>query len=163
MGSDWLSISKEFPGCDRTSIKNRFYSTLRRVARKHKSTKKNGTSLKLMSYLDIAIDEGHNCYSKRGRKRKNCEVRKVNNKELCENFPQLKGSKRGRFLTEEEQKSFQKTIEKNSNLLTNFDDEVDSAKRHSRSEKYKKLMDLYNSINEMIKETMAGIETLMSN
>lgn len=72
-GAKWSLIVKEFPGRTRNEIKNRFYSTLRRVA-----TKKNqGNTISLncrrrglLQHIDDAIKFGHDCSSKRGRKRK---------------------------------------------------------------------------------------------
>ena len=77
-GSCWSSIATEFAGRTENQVKNRFYSTLRRLATKHSSlagqvdgdqvpkTKKKD----LLKFVDDAILYGHNCRSKRGRKRK---------------------------------------------------------------------------------------------
>jgi hypothetical protein len=53
-------------------VKNRFYSTLRRVATKkaHNNQAKIGKDY-LIQFLEDAILYGHNCSSKRGRKPKN--------------------------------------------------------------------------------------------
>lgn len=75
-GSCWSVIATEFPGLTENQVKNRFYSTLRRLATKkamenpigeqHPKTKKKD----LIAFVDDAILYGHNCSSKRGRKRK---------------------------------------------------------------------------------------------
>lgn len=76
-GSKWAIIANDFPNRTENEIKNRFYSTLRRVATK-KSREKGGVSVNsailckedLLKYVDDAIEYGHNCFSKRGRKKK---------------------------------------------------------------------------------------------
>lgn len=75
-GSCWSVIATEFHGLTENQVKNRFYSTLRRLATKkamedptgeqHPKTKKKD----LITFVDDAILYGHNCCSKRGRKRK---------------------------------------------------------------------------------------------
>ncbi len=75
-GSCWSSIASEFSGRTENQVKNRFYSTLRRLATKDSSSLPAGeqapkTKKKdLLKYVDAAIVHGHNCRSKRGRKRK---------------------------------------------------------------------------------------------
>ena len=76
-GSKWARIAKEFKDKTDNQVKNRFYSTLRRVA-----TKKNRDNpcrsfssdqlgkTELLQYVDDAYDYGHTCSSKRGRKKK---------------------------------------------------------------------------------------------
>ena len=69
MGTNWKAMLPHLPGKTRSDIKNRFYSTLRRVAKKmniHSAM----TPTKLLAYTDIAANEGQYCYSKRGRKAK---------------------------------------------------------------------------------------------
>jgi hypothetical protein len=77
-GSCWSTIAQEFPGRNENQVKNRFYSTLRRLATKESAavntnaqelfpkTKKRD----LLKYVDEAMVDGHSCSSKRGRKRK---------------------------------------------------------------------------------------------
>ncbi len=75
-GSCWSSIATEFEGRTENQVKNRFYSTLRRLATKHSSTDGQGEQVPktkkkdLLKFVDEAIVYGHNCRSKRGRKRK---------------------------------------------------------------------------------------------
>ena len=77
-GSCWRAIAQEFPGKDENQVKNRFYSTLRRISVKEaekKSLQTAGSVPKtkkedLLKYVDTAIDYGHHVHSKRGRKRK---------------------------------------------------------------------------------------------
>eukprot|EP00826_Nyctotherus_ovalis_P064403 TRINITY_DN9446_c0_g4_i1.p1 TRINITY_DN9446_c0_g4~~TRINITY_DN9446_c0_g4_i1.p1 ORF type:complete len:248 (+),score=7.54 TRINITY_DN9446_c0_g4_i1:258-1001(+) len=76
-GSVWPFIAREFPNKTESQVKNRFYSTLRRVATWH-NIKKNlpqknyirMSKCELVKYIDAAIKYGHKCFSKRGRKRK---------------------------------------------------------------------------------------------
>jgi len=75
-GSCWSVIANEFPGLNENQVKNRFYSTLRRLATKKAMsnlTNKERPKTKkkdLIVFVDEAILYGHNCCSKRGRKRK---------------------------------------------------------------------------------------------
>ena len=75
-GSHWSIIAEEFAGLNENQVKNRFYSTLRRLATKKALSNPNGeqpvkTKKKdLIEFVDEAILYGHNCRSKRGRKRK---------------------------------------------------------------------------------------------
>eukprot|EP00826_Nyctotherus_ovalis_P055417 TRINITY_DN7355_c0_g1_i13.p1 TRINITY_DN7355_c0_g1~~TRINITY_DN7355_c0_g1_i13.p1 ORF type:complete len:225 (-),score=88.91 TRINITY_DN7355_c0_g1_i13:58-732(-) len=73
-GSCWSSIATEFRNRNENQVKNRFYSTLRRMAVKvntrkgeqtHKARKED-----LIKYVDDALVYGHHCRSKRGRKRR---------------------------------------------------------------------------------------------
>lgn len=76
-GTNWAVMAKEFPGRTENQVKNRFYSTLRRVATKkiskdhlpYKSSIQMGKQ-ELLQYIDEAIQYGRDCYSQRGRKRK---------------------------------------------------------------------------------------------
>lgn len=75
-GSCWSQIANEFPGLNENQVKNRFYSTLRRLATKKALNDSSGekcpkTKKKdLIEFVDDAIMYGHNCRSKRGRKKK---------------------------------------------------------------------------------------------
>lgn len=57
------------PGKTRNDIKNRFYSTLRRVTKKM-NIRSAIAPRQLLAYTNMAANEGRNCYSKRGRKAK---------------------------------------------------------------------------------------------
>ncbi len=76
-GATWSDIAKEFNGRTESQVKNRFYSTLRRVATKrgletHAPPRSSIhlSKLELLQYVDEAIESGHTCFSKRGRKKK---------------------------------------------------------------------------------------------
>jgi hypothetical protein len=75
-GSCWSIIANDFPRLTENQVKNRFYSTLRRLATKKAMSDPRGeqrpkTKKKdLVAFVDDAILYGHNCCSKRGRKRK---------------------------------------------------------------------------------------------
>lgn len=74
-GSVWSVIAKDFKGRTENNIKNRFYSTLRRIARKKakesfSETFINKCKQNLLNYIDDAIEYGHHCFNKRGRPRK---------------------------------------------------------------------------------------------
>lgn len=84
IGAQWSMMAKEFKGRSAAHLKNRFYSTLRRVAIKKKMHGKLITPELLQSkdflvqFVDDASEFGHNCISKRGRKKKNpFEIRQV--------------------------------------------------------------------------------------
>lgn len=89
-GSHWSIIAAEFPGLNENQVKNRFYSTLRRLATKKALDSANGdqcikTKKKdLIEFVDEAIVSGHNCRSKRGRKRKQKIVEPDNTKDKQE-------------------------------------------------------------------------------
>jgi hypothetical protein len=70
-GTRWAVIVKYFKGKTKDSLRNRFYSTLRRIARK--KCKDGPTSVRtknLLELVDDAIKYGHNCFCKRGRPKK---------------------------------------------------------------------------------------------
>lgn len=76
-GSCWSTIATEFPEKNERQVKNRFYSTLRRLATKESSENKTITESlpltkkkHLLKFVDKAIEIGHECRSKRGRKKK---------------------------------------------------------------------------------------------
>lgn len=72
-GSRWSLLASQFPGRNENQIKNRFYSTLRRLAKKSLTPAKQKTKIGkdyLIQFVDDAILYGHNCRSKRGRKPK---------------------------------------------------------------------------------------------
>ena len=72
----WSSIALEFKNMNENQVKNRFYSTLRRVATKKLLSEQYKTLRDtplfkgdLVKYVDEAMKIGHNCFSKRGRKK----------------------------------------------------------------------------------------------
>ena len=76
-GTAWTLIAKSFKGRTESQVKNRFYSTLRRVATRKMAQSvmpyKRSINIKkedLLNFVNDAIDYGHDCFSKRGRKRK---------------------------------------------------------------------------------------------
>jgi len=76
-GAVWSLIAKDFPGRTENQVKNRFYSTLRRVATKKIADKNlpprssiHMSKEELLQYVEDALEYGHNCFSKRGRKKK---------------------------------------------------------------------------------------------
>ena len=81
-GSTWSAIAKEFSNRTENQVKNRFYSTLRRIATKKsrecpESVPSNPSKIDLLQYVDDAISYGHNCFTKRGRKKKHMETPKI--------------------------------------------------------------------------------------
>eukprot|EP00826_Nyctotherus_ovalis_P063950 TRINITY_DN9375_c0_g1_i8.p1 TRINITY_DN9375_c0_g1~~TRINITY_DN9375_c0_g1_i8.p1 ORF type:complete len:123 (-),score=31.02 TRINITY_DN9375_c0_g1_i8:53-421(-) len=73
-GSRWSTFSAHFPGRSENQVKNRFYSTLRRLAKKSHNPPQAKAKIGkeyLVKFVDDAILYGHNCRSKRGRKPKN--------------------------------------------------------------------------------------------
>lgn len=73
-GSCWSSIVRDFPNRTESQIKNRFYSTLRRVAtKKCREAKtieeKNHVNQDILKYVDDALEYGHTCFTKRGRRK----------------------------------------------------------------------------------------------
>lgn len=72
-GSIWSLMEGEFSGRTRSEVKNRFYSTLRRVATRQNqgnATRLHYRKNALLQFVNDAILFGHSCSSKRGRKRK---------------------------------------------------------------------------------------------
>ena len=78
-GSKWSTIAKEYKNRTENQVKNRFYSTLRRIATKKKRENPNShipepkSKNDLLQYVDDALEYGHNCCSKRGRMKKRAE------------------------------------------------------------------------------------------
>ncbi len=75
-GARWSAIAHEIPGRTENEVKNRFYSTLRRVATKkaqERSSKFQYRKATLLQFVDEALEYGHTCSSKRGRKKKHIE------------------------------------------------------------------------------------------
>ncbi len=79
LGSKWSAIAKEFKNRTENQVKNRFYSTLRRIATKKRRENPNlhipdpKSKSDLLQYVDDALEYGHNCCSKRGRMKKRLE------------------------------------------------------------------------------------------
>lgn len=76
-GSRWSLLTSQFPGRNENQIKNRFYSTLRRLAKKSPSPTNHKIKIGkdyLIQFVDDAILYGHNCRSKRGRKPKGSKL-----------------------------------------------------------------------------------------
>lgn len=75
-GTKWCVIAKKFEHRTENQIKNRFYSTLRRVATKKKREAplpgliQDNCKADLLKYVEDAANYGHNCFSKRGRMKK---------------------------------------------------------------------------------------------
>lgn len=78
-GSRWAVIAKSFKGKTKDNVRNRFYSTLRRIQRKKLKEAKVGGAANakkgLLEYVDDAIKFGHYCFCKRGRPRKDTNKR----------------------------------------------------------------------------------------
>lgn len=78
-GSKWSNIAKKFKNRTENQVKNRFYSTLRRIATKKRRDNPNmhipepKSKKDLLQYVDDALEYGHNCCSKRGRIKKRPE------------------------------------------------------------------------------------------
>lgn len=86
-GSAWSLMVKSFHGRTENQIKNRFYSTLRRVATKKMAhgeiDYKGSIQMKkeeLLGFVDEALESGHQCFSKRGRKRKTLSPERSNSR-----------------------------------------------------------------------------------
>lgn len=78
-GSKWSNIAKKFKNRTENQVKNRFYSTLRRIATKKRRDNPSmhipepKSKKDLLQYVDDALEYGHNCCSKRGRIKKRPE------------------------------------------------------------------------------------------
>lgn len=92
-GSVWSAIAKNFPGRSENNLKNRFYSTLRRIARKKakgltNSELINRINRNILDYVDEALVYGHTCFSKRGRPKKGAATKKsLNLQPICSATP----------------------------------------------------------------------------
>lgn len=91
-GTNWKEMTLHLPGKNRNDIKNRFYSTLRRVIKKL-NIDSNMAPKDFLAYTDIAESIGRSCYSKRGRKRR-CKIQDQRN-EKCK-----KGNSEGKNIYE---------------------------------------------------------------
>lgn len=76
-GTRWSLIINEFPGRTENEIKNKFYTTLRRVATRAQledPSKYDSSFIKcksnLLQFIDAAIEYSHKLPSKRGRKQR---------------------------------------------------------------------------------------------
>ena len=63
-GSKWSKIAESFKGRTENSIKNRFYSTLRRIASKYNNSHQSGNLDELLEYFPIALKEKEDEYNK---------------------------------------------------------------------------------------------------
>lgn len=83
-GSKWSNIAKKFRNRTENQVKNRFYSTLRRIATKKRRDNPGmyipepKSKKDLLQYVDDALEYGHNCCSKRGRIKKRPEPQNPN-------------------------------------------------------------------------------------
>jgi len=83
-GSRWSNIAKRFRNRTENQVKNRFYSTLRRIATKKRRDNPGmhipepKSKKDLLPYVDDALEYGHNCCSKRGRIKKRPELKNLN-------------------------------------------------------------------------------------
>lgn len=79
-GAKWSNIAKKFKNRTENQVKNRFYSTLRRIATKKRRDNPDlhipdpKSKKDLLQYVDDALEYGHNCCSKRGRIKKRPET-----------------------------------------------------------------------------------------
>ena len=90
LGSKWSLVAKELPGRSENEVKNRFYSTLRRIATKKSqgsSSKVQQRKATLLQYVDDAIEYGHSCSSKRGRKKKQSNSPRAEEASVFKPFP----------------------------------------------------------------------------
>jgi hypothetical protein len=85
IGTLWAKIATHFDDRTENDVKNRFYSTLRRVARKNGGSSQRilCSKEKLIKFIDIALLTGHECYSKRGRKKKEKEEEDKKGEDNC--------------------------------------------------------------------------------
>ena len=91
-GSKWSAIAKELEGRSENEVKNRFYSTLRRIATKKaqdQPIKVQQRKATLLQYVDDAFEYGHSCTSKRGRKKKKAGNDQSSDEAVFKPFPQL--------------------------------------------------------------------------
>ncbi len=93
LGSKWSTISHKFPGRSENDVKNRFYTTLKRVATRAQiedPVRYSSTFIKckenLVQFVDAAILYGQYLPSKRGRK-KNSEKKLAATQSIL--FPSL--------------------------------------------------------------------------
>jgi hypothetical protein len=74
-GPKWVTLAPFFTGRSVKNLKNRFYSTLRRIARIKANAHKDSELACLIKeykaeYVEEALKHGHTCFSKRGRPKK---------------------------------------------------------------------------------------------
>ena len=159
MGSDWKAITTHFPGKNSNEVKNRFYSTLRRVGRKINPDNRLLPS-ELLVYIDIAKEEGRTCFCKRGRRKKNTlppkkkaiRKNKKNHQEESlsfdlEQFESKKINDDRRVEIKTEEFSFLKDLS-GPNDLDNF-----------LPERYPEIDDIGYSLDEFLKNPISDIES----
>lgn len=152
-GACWAKIASYIGGRSESDVKNRFYSTLRRVSRKIGGFKQPFTCSKsqLIKFVDIALASGHFCYSKRGRKNKSLEnslFLEVNNAEK-ENI--TKGKMQSK--TKRIEKLTKKNIEDLKKFSTRLLSKLGNAKLESASEA--------DSVMEELTKIQEGISLLL--
>ena len=160
-GSCWSSIATEFENRNENQVKNRFYSTLRRMAIKmngnksgqgdqpHKSRKED-----LVKYVDDAILYGHHCRSKRGRKRKS-EISKAIGKQGNKSAEEVENIQVKNILENPEYLSL--LITENERLLKDLDEKV------TKDNNENSLLSLREVINGQLKTTQEVLQELDRN
>lgn len=166
-GACWAYIASKLGNKTENEVKNRFYSTLRRLARKDKiDTEGNSKETKikakseLLKYVDMALTLGNSCYSKRGRKRKFEESPKQKNKQ-----EEDKNNEKG--------EGIQALIMKNSEALKEVENKVcekgkvtDDSKIIPPLDKFQGVADLMviqNSLASQLKQTTEELSTIECN
>lgn len=76
-GAKWSKVAESFPGRSANDVKNKFYTTLKKVATRaqlENPTKYDSSFIKckrnLIQFIDLALEHGFELSSKRGRKQK---------------------------------------------------------------------------------------------
>jgi hypothetical protein len=186
LGTAWTKIAEGMRNRTKNDVINRFYSTLRRVARKagvHFECENWEEKTHLLKFVDVALSSGHFCYSKRGRKsgakQKAQKTHNANQKRKAV-FPQekdLSWIQNTEECHEEEEADegqikpiLQELIMQNKaalnvsgNLLQEMEDNAYESKPLAFDfEQYKELLKTQIKINDLLEQTTARLNTTNS-
>jgi len=165
LGPKWVEISKEFKGKDRMEVKNRFYSTLRRLARNDGMPESGFSHKILLKYVDKALDRGHLVYNKPGRKKKHHRrISQITSQNFIPAQKRLLPEKTPQITEQNTSKSTIKDlITQNKAALEAVKKKLSKKSRTPISNTIAELNEIKKNISELLKKTANEIEGLSGN